>query len=259
MNWGDRVDRLLYDGERVECRVELGNGEFVVTTHRVLAFTPRGGGPSYRHADLPNVGDVSLETGGRLRPLLFSVVSMVLGTGLLATSAAVSFVDLVALPDLEPDGAQPAANPAGDAASDVVGTVETALALVDLAVLAVGTLSIGIGVAFALLYLRSRSRRLVLEIRGQDDIELAVSEGDDAGSAVLALEEAPHLGPSPGGIGTGGGGLGPDESIDSGSGVGEDESIGGFDSDRVDDEGDADRLDSEPADARFEGDREEST
>ncbi|MCW8173155.1 hypothetical protein D8S78_18615 [Natrialba swarupiae] len=60
----------------------------------------------------------------------------------------------------------------------------------DLAVVATGVLSIGIAAVFALLYVRSRSRRLVIEVRGDDDVELPVTGADDVGTAVVELEEA---------------------------------------------------------------------
>ncbi|QLH79628.1 hypothetical protein HZS55_21045 [Halosimplex rubrum] len=57
--WAGSVDDLLYDGESVRERLELGeDNRVVVTSHRLLAFTPDGDGENYRAVELPNVADV---------------------------------------------------------------------------------------------------------------------------------------------------------------------------------------------------------
>ncbi|MEY7850346.1 hypothetical protein AB7C87_14240 [Natrarchaeobius sp. A-rgal3] len=196
MRWADRVDQLLYDGERVEHRLEIATAEIVVTSHRVLTFPSGGDGPAYRHVNLPNVGAVDLRRTGRIGYLVWTFVSALLGIGLLVTSVAVSFVDLVPTPDLESGETNAPTNPA----DGILSAVESTLALVDLAVVVTGVLSLTIAAAFALLYVRSRSRRLVIEVRGDDDVELPVAGTDDVGAAVIELEEAIRPEPSLGAI-----------------------------------------------------------
>ncbi|TYT63178.1 hypothetical protein FYC77_03650 [Natrialba swarupiae] len=197
MGWADRVDQLLYDGERVRCRLEVSTATVVVTSHRLLAFVDSRGGPAYRYVDLPNVGAVDLRREGRFAHLIRAIVAAILGIGLVLTSAAVSFVELVPDPDLEGGESDAPATPA----TGVLDAVESTLALVDLAVVATGVLSIGIAAVFALLYVRSRSRRLVIEVRGDDDVELPVTGADDVGTAVVELEEAIRPEPSVGALG----------------------------------------------------------
>lgn len=62
-NWADHVTELLYDGESVRESIEAGEARVVVTSHRVLAFTPDGDGPAFRQVDRPNV--VGVTTGAR--------------------------------------------------------------------------------------------------------------------------------------------------------------------------------------------------
>ena len=53
--WQDRVEELLYDGETIERQVDVDTASVVVTSHRVLAFTPEMSGENLRQVDRPNV------------------------------------------------------------------------------------------------------------------------------------------------------------------------------------------------------------
>jgi len=57
--WKQRVDDLLYEGESVRETVDLGSSRVVVTSHRVLAFTPEMAGENFTEAERPNVESVS--------------------------------------------------------------------------------------------------------------------------------------------------------------------------------------------------------
>ncbi|MCU4717468.1 hypothetical protein [Halapricum hydrolyticum] len=77
--WSDRVEELLYDGETVAERVEVGTAAVVVTSHRVLAFTPERDGPNFQQADRPNVTGVSVESGGDSTFLRYAVRATIYG------------------------------------------------------------------------------------------------------------------------------------------------------------------------------------
>jgi len=84
--WSDRVEELLYDGESVIERIEVGTATVVVTSHRVLAFTPRVDGANFQQADRPNVTGVSMDTdsdsgflGYALRATAYGLVLVVTG------------------------------------------------------------------------------------------------------------------------------------------------------------------------------------
>jgi len=82
MRWKRRVEDLLYDGESVEESIELGTARVVVTSHRVLAFTPEMEGENFTQADLPNVESVDVgsvsDRGLLSRAIQFGVVGAVL-------------------------------------------------------------------------------------------------------------------------------------------------------------------------------------
>lgn len=56
--WQRRVDELLFEGETVRERLDIGPSHVVVTTHRVLTFTPELEGENFRQVDRPNVTGV---------------------------------------------------------------------------------------------------------------------------------------------------------------------------------------------------------
>ncbi|RQH00711.1 hypothetical protein [Natrarchaeobius oligotrophus] len=262
MSWTARVDQLLYDGEAVERRVECGAATLVVTTHRVLAFTPRGSGPAFRTIDRPNVRTVAVRTVAARRHLIRAVVTGAVGIGALAVSRLFRFADLV--PDAGFENGDGATGDDGSPVGGALETIEATLALVDLAVVLVGAFALALAAVFAALYVRSRSRRLVIEVDGDDDVELPVSRVDDVGGVAIELDEAIRPEPSadslasderssddpfddPGLQREGGDRLEPGREADEFRGP----------SDPSPDV-DGSRLESNPADSRLDSDRDES-
>jgi len=94
--WAGSVEDLCYDGESVRERVELGEGtRVVVTTHRLLAFTPDSGGENYRAVELPNVADVRDGHEGETNLLGQGARLGVYGVVLLAVGVFVDFGSFV--------------------------------------------------------------------------------------------------------------------------------------------------------------------
>lgn len=86
--WSEHLTDLLYDGESVVESIDVADARVVVTSHRVLAFTPDAEGAAFRQVDRPNV--VGVSTGARgedhllSRGVRWGVVGVVLlGAGLL--------------------------------------------------------------------------------------------------------------------------------------------------------------------------------
>jgi len=104
MDWVERAEELLYDGESVREQVRVGAGGVVVTSHRVLAFTPDREGSNYRAVDRPNVDGVGYETSGELPFLRQAVKAIVVGLVLLAAGMTVSLDSLVSGIDLNSGG-----------------------------------------------------------------------------------------------------------------------------------------------------------
>ncbi|ELY98487.1 hypothetical protein [Natrialba asiatica] len=210
VNWTHHVDALHYDGEAEQRRLELETATIVVTSHRVLAFDRSSrsrlpGTHPYRHVDRPNVQHVTVSQSGSTRHLLRSLLTGAIGLTLLTTAAVVSFGELV--PELELDGTAArdragTATDAGDAAGTtaaVDSTFETLgvlFQILDTGVLVGGILSLALAAVFAGLYIRSRSRQLVLQVAGGDDIAVPLGETDDAAPITLSLSEAIQPGPT---------------------------------------------------------------
>lgn len=194
MPWTDRVEKLLYDGETCERRFDLGSESesesapttLVVTSHRVLAFTPERDGANFRQIDRPNVDGVAVTTTGRSTYRWRALKLGLVGIGLLAVSAAVSLESL--LPSLESAGVDSSA-PGMEGITGALAQIETMLAILDALVLVGGLVASAAALGFVVLSLRSRTRRLVLEVAGGDDVAVPI-DGDDGIVAVGDLERA---------------------------------------------------------------------
>lgn len=179
--WSEHVDELCYDGERVLQRVELEGATIVVTNDRVLVFTEDGTGSNYRTVERPNVARVSVETEDALGQLVWATIVLFLGVGFLLAAAAYDLADLVAGVDV------------GDTTGitgSALEVVETLLTAFDLTVLVTGVLFVALSAVYFVRYIRSRTRRLVLRVSGDDDIDLPVTDADLETERTIALEEA---------------------------------------------------------------------
>lgn len=188
--WRERVDELCYDGEHVERRVDLERATVVVTTQRVLAFVPHTAGPAFRHVDRPNVGTITLEMSQRLAALCAGIVAAFAGVATLemATSVAVSSV----VPSVGLEGIAPL--PGSDLlvgfVETVLAAIEAVLVLLQWSVLLVGVAALVVAVGLVAYYVRSRTRRLVMRVSGDDDIVIPVTGTDLEDELVADLEAA---------------------------------------------------------------------
>ncbi|MFB6234094.1 MAG: hypothetical protein ABEH81_10095 [Halopenitus sp.] len=175
MDWQARDDELLYDGESIRERVDAGSDLVVVTSHRVLAFTPEGDGANFRAVDRPNVTGVRAGAQGDADWLRRAAVAGVGGLGALALGLVLDFDSLV------PTGGVDVAG--GGAAGiggllETIGTLLRVVALLDDLFVAVGLLAVLAAVAVGSLYWTQREPKLTIAVAGDDDIQLAWS-GDD--------------------------------------------------------------------------------
>ncbi|MBV0925427.1 hypothetical protein KTS45_14565 [Halomicroarcula limicola] len=196
MDWGARVGSLLYDGETVEERVSLGESGVVVTSHRVLVFTPDRAGPNFRQVDRPNVDGVGRRTSGESRFLEGGLKALVAGVALVVAGQLVSLDSLARGVSLDSGSAATAPGLGG-----MMSTLQTLLSLVarldDLMVLFGGLALVLSAVALGV-YAWSRERLLVVEVAGGDDVELPAS-GDDVAierlrTALLPGDAPPEAG-----------------------------------------------------------------
>ncbi|WP_226483142.1 hypothetical protein [Natrinema amylolyticum] len=187
--WRDHVDELCHDGERVEHRTDLENATVAVTNQRVLALTADSSDGNFRSVDRPNVGTVTVETSERLSHLCAAIVAALVGVGVLAVATDASFATLVPGVDLEGVGSIPQRNALTRLAESALAAVEATLVLVEWGVLVLGVAALALAAGLVGSYLRSRSRRLVLRVSGDDDLVLPAG-GDLDDGAVADLERA---------------------------------------------------------------------
>ncbi|MFB6222273.1 MAG: hypothetical protein ABEH86_01195 [Haloarcula sp.] len=171
MDWVARAELLLYDGEEVEEEVRLDSGAVVVTSHRVLVFTPDRDGANYRQVDRPNADGVAVTTSGNWDFLELGVKALVIGVVLVGAGMTVSLDGLVGNVSLDSGGAASAVGIGG-----MIGMLQTMLTLMaqlDDLMRLFGGLALAFAVVVLGVYLLSRDRLLVVQVAGDDDIELA--------------------------------------------------------------------------------------
>ena len=192
MDWVERATDLLYDGESVEDEVRVGTGGVVVTSHRVLAFTPDREGSNYRAVDRPNVDGVSLTTSGEFEFLQQAVKAIVVGIVLVVAGMTVSLDGLVSGVSLESGGAAGAVG-----LGQMMGMLQTLLGLLgqlDDLMRIFGGLALAFGVVVLAVYLWSRERLLVVSVVDEAYKELTAPDEEgvvDRLEAALLPGDAP--------------------------------------------------------------------
>ncbi|OAQ52945.1 hypothetical protein HTG_08945 [Natrinema mahii] len=183
--WTDRVEQLCDEGERIDHRADLEAATLVVTNRRLLAFTPDRSGRNFRAVERPNVGTVTVESTDRLAWLVLSLAAAVVGVGLLEASRAT-------LGDLVPVGlpSAPALPPVSDLAGAVREGVGTALLVLEWGAVALALTALLFAVVFAVGYVRSRSRRLVIRVSGGADLAVPITDTAVEDGVVADLEAA---------------------------------------------------------------------
>jgi hypothetical protein len=196
--WRDEVDRLLYEGETVEERVELEEGAtLVVTSHRVLAFKPSLEGPNFEQVDRPNVEGVS--TGALAdSDLLSSALQWgVIGIVLIAGGFLVNLDSLVGEVNLDTSSAGQIG--IGGFMGMMQGVMDL-LALLDDGMRLFGALFLLLAVVFVGVYVWGRERTLVIRVAGDEDVHLPrppdVTDLQERLEIALGLRPEPAQAPS---------------------------------------------------------------
>jgi hypothetical protein len=188
--WAGSVEDLLYEGESVRQEVTVGDDRVVVTSHRLLAFTPTGEGENYRQVDLPNVADVSAGHDGERTLLGQAGRAFLYGAVLLAVGVFVDFGAFV------PTGVFANADAAGRIGlGGVIGLVQRFLNLVaslDEVARLVGALVVLFSVFVLAVYMLTRDRAVVVHVAGDaEDVVVPIDDDEvSADAAVADLERA---------------------------------------------------------------------
>ena len=184
--WADRVHELLYDGESVRETVAVDDARVVVTSHRVLAFTPDGDGPNFRQLERPNVVDVTTGTDGNPALLARGLRWGAIG-GLLAVVGSVVDVGAI-VGDVDLSGP----DAGGVGIGGVLGAVQTMLDLLsqlDVFLQLLGGLGLLASSLVLGAYLLTRDATLVVEVAGEE-ANLHLPRPADSAAAVARLEAA---------------------------------------------------------------------
>ncbi|MDS0221732.1 hypothetical protein NDI54_10285 [Haloarcula sp. S1AR25-5A] len=192
MDWVARAESLLYDGEVIEADVRLDRGGVVVTSHRVLVFTPDREGSNYRQVDRPNVEGVDVTTSGDWSFLELGVKALVIGVVLVAAGTTVSLDSLVSNVSLDSGGTASAVGIGG--MLGMLQTMLTLMAQLDDLMRLFGGLALAFAAVVLGVYLWSRDRLLVVRVAGDDDIELTAPDDE---SVVERIEAAIVPGATP--------------------------------------------------------------
>lgn len=184
-DWRERVDDLLYAGEEVLLRVGRGPDEIIVTSHRLLAFSPEGDGPNFHAIDRPNVEGVTVEASGRWAFVRIGARILLAGIFAIVVGVVVDFDGLAA--------SVPSAGTDAIGTGAIQGLLDggrAILAAADGVLFAVGWLLVVAGGAALVAYWVTRRRTVVVAVAGDDDVHL---DGDsfgesDLGKIATALE-----------------------------------------------------------------------
>jgi hypothetical protein len=180
--WLDRAEDLLYDGEEIVEQVRIGSGGVVVTTHRVMAFTPDGEGANFRDVDRPNVVGVAAGTSGEWAFLERAIKALVAGGVLLVAGQTVSLDSMV-------EGIEIGAGAGQVGMGGMLGMLQTFLSLMaqlDELLTLFGALALLFGAVVLGVYAWSREDELVVSVAGDgEDLRLPAPEDAEAVAARL--------------------------------------------------------------------------
>jgi hypothetical protein len=184
--WQRRVDDLLYEGESVRETIDIDTARVVVTSHRVLAFTPEMDGKNLAQADRPNVAGIETSAEANTDLLERGVRYGIIGAVLVATGLIVDFGSI--LGDVEFDAG--AAQEVG--AGGLIGLTQTLLGIMtqlDFLLRVFGGLAIFLAVVLLGVYWFERNPTLVIALAG-DDSNIQLPRPNDVESARSRLESA---------------------------------------------------------------------
>jgi hypothetical protein len=185
--WQRRVDDLLYDGETVREQLDVGTARVVVTSHRVIAFTPALDGENFRQADRPNVTGVEASalawSGLRRRGLVAGAAGATLLVAGLAFDPKSIFGDSLGL------GTGTAGSVGLGGIMDATRSVFALLRNLDTLLVNVGALALLLAMVLLGVYWYLRTPTLVIRLAGEEE-DLHVPRPEDAGDAATRLEAA---------------------------------------------------------------------
>jgi hypothetical protein len=190
--WSDRARQFLYDGETIEASISVGENGVVVTSHRVLAFTPEGDGANYEYVDRPNVEGVTSGSIGNPQFLEYALKGGLLGVVAVGVGFTFDFGGIISMSDVSTRGAGQVG--IGGLIS-ILQQVVSILQMLDDALLVGGLLSLVLGLGAFGMYLESRTPMVLIEVAGGEDPQVPAPKNAD--DEARRIERAVKMG-SPG-------------------------------------------------------------
>ncbi len=186
MGWQSKVDDLLYESESVEEVVDIKEARVVVTSHRVLTFTPTMDGENFEQVERPNVTGVSTSALARTSLAARSIRYGIYSAMLMLAGLFIDFGGLIGGASFDSQSLQ------GTGASGIAGMAQGMLNFftqLDDLMRMVGALGLLVAVVIFAVYWLLRTPTLAITVAG-DREDIHVPRPDDPGFAVTALEEA---------------------------------------------------------------------
>lgn len=184
--WQNRVEELLYESESVSEVLDIDSSRVVVTSHRVLTFTPEMDGENFQQVERPNVTGVETSAQGRTtlagRSIRYGVYSLML----ILAGLVINFEALIG--DVEFDSQAASQTGAGGIVSIADGMLSFMTQLDEL-MQVVGALVLLVAVAMFAVYWLLRVPTLAIRVAG-DGADIHVQRPDDADGAIRRLESA---------------------------------------------------------------------
>lgn len=184
--WKDRVEELLYESESVEEVVDVDDARVVVTSHRIMAFTPEMDGENFTQAERPNV--TAVETSSMANDSLAERALRygIYGGLLVLAGTFINFERFVGGIEFDAEAAEQTG------AGGLVGLSQRmidGIALADELMQVVGALALLLAVAIFAVYWLLRTPTLAIRVAGDGD-DIHVPQPDEPDLAATTLEQA---------------------------------------------------------------------
>jgi len=162
--WRERATERLRDGEAIEETVPFGDNAVVVTSQRLLAFTPDGDGANYRAVERPNVEGASLTHVAETKWIEYILKGTVFGVAGVGIGLTVDFGGLLSIQQINTSSG-------GIGLGAILGllnSINQFLAKLNQYILVGGLLALTVALGALGKYIESRTHVLAISVAGED-------------------------------------------------------------------------------------------
>ncbi len=184
--WQSRVEDLLYENESVQEVVDIDTARVVVTSHRVLTFTPEMDGENFKQVERPNVVGVGTSAQANTTLAAKSIRYGIYGGLFILAGHFINFEGFVG--DIEFD-AEAAGETGAGGMIEIAQQMMDFMAVFDEIMQMIGSLVLLVAVAIFAVYWLLRDETLVIQMAG-DEQDIHVPRPDDVDVVSTRLEDA---------------------------------------------------------------------